>query len=60
MADTQTPILSAATWEEAWIIVKALQFTGDVTVQCAQGEPKSVDLPGPVTKIRIDKRGKRR
>lgn len=55
-----TPILSAASWKEAWTIIRALQFTGPVTVQCGQGVPNEVVIPGPVTKIRIAKATKKR
>jgi hypothetical protein len=57
---TLSPILSSASWEEAWTIIKALQYTGPVTVQCGQGVPSEVTIPGPITRIRLDKQSRKR
>ncbi len=55
-----SPILSAATWDEAWTIIRALQYTGPVTVQCGQGVPSEVTIPGPLTRIRLTKAAHKR
>lgn len=45
-------------WVDLEARLSAIKFTGPIMVQWAQGKPQEVQIPGPVTRIKLDKRGR--
>lgn len=52
--------IEVLSWSEIEARLSAIKFTGPITVQWAQGKPQEVQIPGPLTRYKLDKGPKTR